>query len=265
AASPSAGFCPQLPGSASLSTLVARSARPHQQGLITSEEATGSLVHMNDLGRRKSVEERAAGSAIGAHVFGVDEFAEMHVGQLLGQADSVEGVAGGAKDGAELRGAFFEAFQVVLAVVEDHAAVGVIDAVIKVVAELAATDGLADDLSDSGGGGGDQESPRLGENLDRLGKQAVQLGIDRFGQAFEGGDGVIVVGGEAATDVEQLEIEAAHPGLGEDAGSQVQGLAVVLHVGALAADGEAQPLDLELVVVSKGDQIHGLARKGAEL
>ena len=68
------------------------------------------------------------------------------------------------------------------------------------------------------------------------------------------------MGGEAAADVEQLELEAARPGLGEDAGCQVQGLAVVLHVRALAADVEAQPLDLELVVVSEGDQVHGLAR-----
>src|SRR5215471_9822791 len=66
-------------------------------------------------------------------------------------ADGVEGVTGGAKDGAELRGAFPEAFQVVLAVVKDHAAVGVVDAVIEVVAELAATDGLADDLGHGGG------------------------------------------------------------------------------------------------------------------
>ena len=95
-----------------------------------------------------------------------------------------------------------------------------IDAVIEVVAKLAATDGLADDLGDGSGGGGDQESPRLGENLDRLGKKAVQLGIDRVSQALEGGDGVIVVGGEAATDIEQLEIEAARFGLGKDAGGQ---------------------------------------------
>ena len=128
------------------------------------------LVHMYDLGRREAVEERAAGGAVGTHVLGVDQVAQIHVGELLGQADGVEGVAGGAKDGAELRGAFPEAFQVVLAVVEDHAAVCVIDAVIEIVAELAATDGLADDLGDGGGGGGDQEPPRLGENLDRLGK-----------------------------------------------------------------------------------------------
>jgi hypothetical protein len=134
---------------------------------------------MHDLGRQEAVEARAAGGAVGSHVLGVDQFAKIHIGQLLGQTDGVEGVAGGAKDEAELRGAFPEAFQVVLAVVEDYAAVSVIDAILEVVAELAATDGLADDLGDGGGSGGDQESPRLGENLDRLGKQAVQ--IDHIG------------------------------------------------------------------------------------
>src|SRR5262249_12680309 len=123
-----------------------------------------SLVHMHDLGRREVVEARAAGGAVGPHVLGVHEFAKIHIGQLLGQTDGVEGVAGGAKDGAELRGAFPEAFQVVLAVVEDYAAVGVIDAVIEVVAELAAMDGLAGDLGHGGRGGGDQvlRRPRAG-------------------------------------------------------------------------------------------------------
>ena len=114
-------------------------------------------------------------------------------------------------------GPFLKLFRWILAVVEDHAAEGVIDAVVEVVAELAAADGLADDLGDGGGGGGHQEPPRLGENLDRLRKQAVQFRVDRLGQALEGRDGVVVVGGEAAADVEQLELEAARLGLGEDA------------------------------------------------
>ena len=121
---------------------------------------------MHDLRRREAVEERAAGGGVGADVLGVDQFAQVHIGQLLGQADGVEGVARGAEDGTELCGAFPEAFQAVLAVVEDHAAVGVIDAVVEVIAELAATDRLADDLRDGGGGGGDEEPPRLRENLD---------------------------------------------------------------------------------------------------
>ena len=118
---------------------------------------------------------------------------------------------------------------------------------------------------DGRGGGGNEEPPRLGENLDGLREKAVQLAVDRFGQALEGGYGVVVVRGKAAADVEQLEIEAARLGLGEDAGGQVQSLAVVLYVGALATDVEAQPLDFELVVVSEGDQVYGLAGQGAEL
>ena len=176
---------------------------------------------MDDLGRREAVEVRAARGAVGAHVLGVNQFASIHVGKLFDQTDGVERVASGAKDGAELRGVFPKAFQVVLAVVEDHAAVGLIDAVIEIVAELAATDGLADDLCNGSGRRGDQKPPRLGENLNRLGKKAVQFGIDRFGQALEGWDGAVVMGGEATTDVEQLKVEAARSGLGENAGGQV--------------------------------------------
>ena len=57
---------------------------------------------MNDFCRREAVEECAAGGGISAHVLCIDEFAQFHVGQLLGQADSVEGVARGAEDGADL-------------------------------------------------------------------------------------------------------------------------------------------------------------------
>jgi len=39
---------------------------------------------MYDLGRREAMEARAAGGAAGAHVLGVDELAQVHVGELLG-------------------------------------------------------------------------------------------------------------------------------------------------------------------------------------
>jgi hypothetical protein len=68
--------------------------------------------------------------------------------EFLGQADGIEGVARGTKDRANLRGALFEAFQRIRAVVKDDSAVCLIDAVIQVVAKLAAADGLADDLRD---------------------------------------------------------------------------------------------------------------------
>jgi hypothetical protein len=57
----------------------------------------------------------------------------------------------------------------VLGVVKDDSAVGVIDAVIEIVTTLAAADGLADDLGDGCRSGGDQEPPRLGKDFDRLG------------------------------------------------------------------------------------------------
>src|SRR5271157_3862578 len=44
-----------------------------------------SLVHMHDFGRREAVEERAAGGGIGSYVFGVDQFAHLHVRELLGR------------------------------------------------------------------------------------------------------------------------------------------------------------------------------------
>ena len=72
--------------------------------------------------------------------------------------------------------------------------------------------------------------------------------------------------GEAAADVEQLQLEAARLRLREDtAAVRLQRLDVVLDVGALAADVKAQALDLELVVARKRHQVHGLARRCAEL
>src|SRR5262245_45867644 len=153
----------------------------------------------------------------------------------------------------------------VLAVVEDHTAVGMIDTVIEIVTELATTDSLADDLCDCGGSRGDQKPPWLGENFNGLWKETIQLGIDRFGQALERRDGIIVMRREPTTDVEQLEIEAAALGFGEDSGGQMQRLDIVLHIGALAADVEAQPLDVEFVIVGEGDQVHRLARQSAKL
>src|SRR5271167_4340940 len=103
---------------------------------------------MHDLRRRKAVEGRTAGPGIGADVFGVQTFAHFQVRKLLRQADGVKGIAGGAEDGTNLRRPPLEAFQGVLGVVKDHAAEGVIYAVIEIVAELSTAESLADDLRD---------------------------------------------------------------------------------------------------------------------
>src|SRR5262249_44325067 len=186
--------------------------------------------------------------AISAPVVFVAALAHFHAEQLLGQADSAEGVARRTEDRADLGRPLPETFQMVLAMVEDHAAIGMIDTVIEIVAELATTDSLADDLCDRGGGRGDQKPPGFSKNFDGCWKKAVQLSIDRLGRAFERGEGIIVGGRDPTADVEQLELKAAALGFGEDSGGQVQRLDIVLHIGALAADVEAQPLDIELVV-----------------
>ncbi len=110
---------------------------------------------MHHLRGREAVKVRAAGGRIRAHVLGVEQFPQFHVRQLLGQADSVQSVTGGTEDGTELGWALSEAFQMVLAVVENHPAVGVVDPVIDIVAELTFPDRFADDLRNSRGRGGD--------------------------------------------------------------------------------------------------------------
>src|SRR5262245_55581208 len=93
--------------------------------------------------------------------------------------------------------------------IEDHAAKGVVNSVVEVIAELAAANGFADDLGHGGGGGSDEKSPRFGENFDRAGKKSVQFGVDRSRQALEGRNGIVIVCWKAAADIKQLEIEAA--------------------------------------------------------
>src|SRR5580704_17053154 len=162
---------------------------------------------MHGLGRRETVERRATGGGIGAYVFRVDQFADLHVRELLGQTDGVEGVARGTADGTDLAGTFLETFQRVLGVVKDRTAIGVVDAVVEIVTKLAPADGLADDPGDGGGGRGDQKTPWFSKNFDRFGEKAVQLGVDHFGDSPEGRDRVVVVGRKSATNVEELEIE----------------------------------------------------------
>ena len=161
--------------------------------------------------------------------------------------------------------AVLEGLEVVLAVVEDDAGEGVVHAVVDVVAALAVADGLADHLGHQRGGGGHQEPARLGEDFDVLREEPVELGVDASGQLAKRLTLAVVGGGEAAADVEQFQLVAALLGLVEDARRQVQGLHVVLEIGGLAADVEAQPLDDQPGVVGGLDQVHRLARGGAEL
>ena len=94
-----------------------------------------SLVDMDNLGRRKTVEPGGCRSAIGADVFAIKQIATLQVGgELFRHRNNVQPVTGRAKHGADLGRPFFESVKVILAVVEDYAGKGVIDAVIDVIA-----------------------------------------------------------------------------------------------------------------------------------
>ena len=171
---------------------------------------------MHNAGRWKAVEVRAACRRVSPDVLSVHEFTELHVGKLLCQADCVERVTGRTKDGANLRGTLLEALHGILAVVENHSAERLIDAVVDVVTELALSESLADDLCDGGRRRGHQEASGLSEDFDWLRKQAVQFRVDRPSQRPECDNRVVVVSGESAADVQELELEPARPRLREN-------------------------------------------------
>src|SRR5262249_3593102 len=116
-----------------------------------------------------------------------------------------------------------------------------------------ATDSLANDLGEGGGGRGDKKASRLGEDLERPGKEPVNLRVNGPGEALERGHRVVVMGGEPATDVEELQLKASGLCLRNNSRSEVQRLNIVLWVGTLTAYVEAQPLDFEFVIVRKGN------------
>ena len=141
-----------------------------------------------------------------------------------------------------------------------------IDAVVDVIARLAVADGLAHDARDGVAGGGDHEAAGLGEDLDVLREETVDLGVDDLREIAEGLHGGVVRRGEAAADVDEIHLlVAAVLRLLEDVGRERERLDVVLEVRGLAADVEADALDGEADAVGLEDHVDGLAGRGAEL
>src|SRR5262245_19549487 len=60
------------------------------------------LVDVNHFRRREAVEMGAAGGGVSADVLAEEVIPQFEVGELFGQADRVEGVAGGAEDRTNL-------------------------------------------------------------------------------------------------------------------------------------------------------------------
>ena len=90
---------------------------------------------MDDLGRWKTVEIGGCRSAIGTDVSAVEEIVTLQIdGELFRHRNNVQPVTGRTKHSADLGRPFFERAKVILAVVEDYAGKGVIDAIIDVIA-----------------------------------------------------------------------------------------------------------------------------------
>ena len=136
---------------------------------------------MHDLSWWEPIEIGATRDRIGTDVLRVDQLAQLHVGQMLCEANRVNGIARRAKDRAKLGRPLLETLEVILAVIEDHPVKGLVNAVIEIIAELAAADGFADDLGHGGGGGCDEEPTWLGKDFDRFWEKPVKLSIDRLG------------------------------------------------------------------------------------
>ena len=81
-----------------------------------------------------------------------------------------------------------------------------VDSVINVVAHFAVTHRLADDLRNSGSGGGHHEPSGFGEDLDVLREKTVYLDVYLVCEFAEGPDRTVVLRRETATDVEQVHL-----------------------------------------------------------
>src|SRR5258708_34689382 len=104
----------------------------------------------------------------------------------------------------------------ILAMIENDAAERVIDAVIDVVTGFASPNGFANNASDRGRCGRYQESARLRQNLNVLGEEPLNLGVDLLRQCAERFDVSVVRSGEATPNVEDFDFAAARLGLAQD-------------------------------------------------
>src|SRR5262245_29845082 len=89
--------------------------------------------------RREAVKIRAARGRIGTDILAVEIVAGIHVRQLLGKGDGVQRVACWSENRANLQRSLLEALEAILTVIEDYAAEGVVNAIVQIEAEFAAT------------------------------------------------------------------------------------------------------------------------------
>src|SRR2546427_2799788 len=91
------------------------------------------FVHMHHLRRWKTVEPCRRGAAVSANVFRINQILDFQVWQFFGERDGVQRITGLPEHRADLPFAALECLQMILAMIENDAAEGVINAVVNVI------------------------------------------------------------------------------------------------------------------------------------
>src|ERR1035437_4332257 len=220
---------------------------------------------MDDLRWSEAVEPRRRRIGVGADVFRVDQAAVFQLRQFFRLRVLVYTAARLPDYRPDLRRASLDHLHAVLAVIEYDPGVGVVHAVIDVVAALPVAHRFTDDTRDCRGGARYQKPARLSQDFDILREQAVDLGVDLPGQHVEGLHGMVVGYREAASDVEDLDLMAAGASFVHDRRRDIQRLHEIVEVGALAPHVEAHSLHHQPDSKRFQDQIHRLTGVTAKL
>src|SRR5205823_3418353 len=137
-----------------------------------------SHIDVNHLCGRESIEPRRRGVAVGADVLGINQILNLQRRQLLGLRDGIEAIARLTEHSGNLLLAALKRLQWILAVIKNNSAERMINAVVDVIAWFAVAHSFADDSRNASRRRCDQKSPRLGENLDIVVEQPVNLRVD---------------------------------------------------------------------------------------
>ena len=194
---------------------------------------------MHDFCRGEPVEVRGRGDRVGPDIFRIDEIADRELRELGRERDRIECIAGRPEDCRDVARPFLEREYRVGAVVEDLPRVGMVDAVVDVIAGLAVPVRLPDDLCNERAGICHEEPARLGKDLHVGREEPGDLGPEFYCKFFDGTDLGVVLHGKASADIEDPDL-LVQPvlRLRDDIGRDLERDHVVLEVGALASHVE---------------------------
>src|SRR5580765_4720739 len=219
---------------------------------------------MHNLRWREAIKPRRRCVAVSADVLRINQVLDLEFWEFLGQRNRIQRIARLPENRADFRLPFLEGLQVILAMIENDPAEGVINAVVDVVAGFAVTHCLADDARDGRGCSSYQETARLRQDLNIPREQPVDLGVNLSRQQAERFHVPVVWGRKTSANIQDLDLMAARLGLAHYRGRNVEGLHEVLEIGALAADVKTEAFDDQPQFECQLNQVHRLARVTAE-